>query len=530
MKSILMMLTLLATATAVGAQTPPVSPPTELPSPYYVPFTPAYVEPAQTPAQPASECPFAKALQDANVAWQRLLAMCGGAKTSCGMSNACKGAGCGTGVAGCCKGSEAAQPPKTCCCAKACACCETCKAAKARETVQVEQVPMPMVCPFAMPPMGCWKMQCGSGSVQIVAQPVPAPPMGPYPMPMPMMGPALPHAVFMAANLGLGNMSGARPAKLVTPDFEAHCDHMIQKGDTIQLVGNVMLLCKKYAQPLRIEGQRIVLNLNDGSFVVEAGPALPRVSAPAVGVGMLRIESMQIQRLGAGASAPRTEPMPERVEKVIRLRHAQAVDVANALSEYIRNCRRRSATPGVRRLQTPRRKPTPDPDHRRRADHQFGDRQHHASRTRQGHKGDRPARQERRARDGIGPPGERRHRGGAGAARVASSLEMKGSEPRGLSPWHGIPRVILGHGDKPRGSLEPIIVFRGDFPRSRRGFSYFTNWKMPRFVTVVVRKYTSPCSSSPNDKIGTLGSGIGRLATTRFLASSYLRPQILVLT
>jgi hypothetical protein len=280
MKSILMMMTLLATATAVSAQTPPATPPEQgnytRQSPQYFPPSLPYPLEATEAAQQASDCPFAKAMQEANIAWQRLRAMCGGAKTAgcnepcCGLSNACKG--CGTGIAGCAKGSEAAQPPKSCCCAKACACCETCKAAKTQEAVQVEQVQIPMACPMTMlPPMAGWKMQCGPGGVQMVAQPMPAPPM---------MGP---HVTYMAVNLG------ARPAKLVTPDFEAHCDHMIQRGDTIQLVGNVMLLCKKYAQPLRIEGQRILLNLNDGSFVVETGPALPRPVAPAIGVGVMRM-------------------------------------------------------------------------------------------------------------------------------------------------------------------------------------------------------------------------------------------------
>jgi hypothetical protein len=131
-----------------------------------------------------------------------------------------------------------------------------------------------------LPAPAGWKMQWGSGVVQIVAQPMPpALPIGagPYGMPT-LMGQAVPHGVYLPVNLG------AKPAKLVTPDFEAHCDHMIQRGDTIQLVGNVLLLCKKYAQPLRVEGQRILLNLNDGSFVVEAGPALPRLPAPAIGV------------------------------------------------------------------------------------------------------------------------------------------------------------------------------------------------------------------------------------------------------
>ena len=279
MKSILvlMMAILLATATAVSAQTPPQSS-----SPQYTPPTPAYsvkeLESLEAAQQQASDCPFAQALQEANVAWQRLRAMCvarmAGSEGACIEAKACKGAGCASAVAGCAKG---ALEPKSCCCAKACACCETCKTA---QTVQA-QCPMtcanpPVLrampsCPLC-PTVGC-QTQSGSFGVQIVA-PTPAAPVG-----------MVPHVVYMSANVA------AKPAKLVTPDFEAHCDQMIQEGNTIQLNGNVMLLCKKYAQPLRVEGQRIVINLNDSSFVVETGPVLPRASAavPAVGYGIMRM-------------------------------------------------------------------------------------------------------------------------------------------------------------------------------------------------------------------------------------------------
>jgi hypothetical protein len=63
----------------------------------------------------------------------------------------------------------------------------------------------------------------------------------------------------------------AKPARLVTPEFEAHCDRMTNQGDLIVLEGNVLLLCKKHARPIRIEAQRVVVNMKDGSFRVENG-------------------------------------------------------------------------------------------------------------------------------------------------------------------------------------------------------------------------------------------------------------------
>jgi hypothetical protein len=299
MKSILvlMMATLLATATAVSAQTPPRSS-----SPQYFPPTQSYAYPpskelesaqAQVDGDQTTECPFAKALQEANVAWQRLRALCGAAKMggcadgACAQTNSCKGNGCAagvTGVAGCAKGAQEVQAPKSCCCAKGCACCETCKTAKVQLNVQYGQCPVPMACPVpTLPaPTASWRMQAGPATVQIVAQTMPAPVCGMVQaMPAPACG-MVPNFAYMSTTIA------ARPAKLVTPDFEAHCDQMIHRGDTIQLVGNVMLLCKKHAQPIRVEGQRIVINLNDGSFVVETGPVLPRPSTPAA-VGVMRM-------------------------------------------------------------------------------------------------------------------------------------------------------------------------------------------------------------------------------------------------
>lgn len=265
MKSIhVLLMTLLATASAASAQTPPPLPPT----PNY-PFSEA-LEEAQE-AEDCCECPFAKAMRDVQTALQRLRTMCGAAQAECGVQGCCKG--CCTGAAaGCAKGSDA-QPAKACSCAKGCSCCETCKSARTGEKAQAEQAQMPMPCPLmpaAPAPMIGWRMHAGPAVFQMVAQSA-----GTAPIVMSCPAPVV------------------KPVKLETPDFEAHCDQMIHRGDTIQLVGHVLLLCKKHAQPLRIEGERIVLNLNDGSFVVEAGPALPRLPVPTMGFGVMRTTTFE---------------------------------------------------------------------------------------------------------------------------------------------------------------------------------------------------------------------------------------------
>jgi len=65
----------------------------------------------------------------------------------------------------------------------------------------------------------------------------------------------------------------AAPVHLATPDLDAHCDRMHHRGDVVVLEGNVLLLVKKHAQPIRIEAQRVLVNMRDGSFTVESGLA-----------------------------------------------------------------------------------------------------------------------------------------------------------------------------------------------------------------------------------------------------------------
>jgi hypothetical protein len=61
-----------------------------------------------------------------------------------------------------------------------------------------------------------------------------------------------------------------RPVHFVTPDLDAHCERMHHQGDMVVLEGNVLMVCKKHAQPIRIEAQRVVVNMRDGSFRVES--------------------------------------------------------------------------------------------------------------------------------------------------------------------------------------------------------------------------------------------------------------------
>jgi hypothetical protein len=59
-------------------------------------------------------------------------------------------------------------------------------------------------------------------------------------------------------------------AHLFTLDLEAHCERMVHTGNTILLEGDVLLLCRKNGQPVRIEAHRVILNMNDRSFTAES--------------------------------------------------------------------------------------------------------------------------------------------------------------------------------------------------------------------------------------------------------------------
>ena len=253
---VLMMLTaFLATAAAAHAQAPRYFPPSD---PYPLPRELQVQE--SVSQQPQSGCPaaswYSQALQGSAATWQRIRAVCstGNSGSCCEGAATAKAPGCVLGIAGSVKGCEVAQAPKACCCAKACACCESCKAKTSTGHSALQPCPMASV-PNCLPP------QCGSGIVQIV----------------PVQSERV-HFVRVAHTV--------KPVRLVTPDLEAVCDRMQHRGDVVVLEGNVLLLCKKHAQPIRIEAQRVLVNMRDGSFTVESDDR--PVSATPTNLGVMR--------------------------------------------------------------------------------------------------------------------------------------------------------------------------------------------------------------------------------------------------
>ena len=207
---VLMMLTAFLASTAAGHAQPQ-------PPRYFPPSDPVPVPTGFRAQEAQSGCPattwYFQAMQETAATWQRLRAVC--SVETCGETQA---PNCVLGVAGSVKGCEAAQTPKACCCAKACACCETCKA---KDTV----------CSGPRPAgdirlLSCLPPQCGSGIVQI----------------LPVQNARV--QVVQVAH-------AVKPVRLVTPDLEAVCERMHHHGDIVVLEGNVLLLCKKHAQPIR---------------------------------------------------------------------------------------------------------------------------------------------------------------------------------------------------------------------------------------------------------------------------------------
>ncbi len=101
-----------------------------------------------------------------------------------------------------------------------------------------------------------------------------------------------------------------KPAHLVTPELEAHCQRINHKDGMVILEGNVLLLCKKNAQPIRIEASRVVVNMKDGSFVVDT--AAPASSS----VGVLRTFNMPVSG-PIPLAVPDSNPVRSRVIQVV---------------------------------------------------------------------------------------------------------------------------------------------------------------------------------------------------------------------
>jgi len=271
MKSIrvLMMLTaLVATATAAHGQSPAFLLPSGLyPLPEELESLAAAAQATSTECEITPPAWCTQALQQAAATWQRLRAICSTCKqdSTCCEAASAKVAGCAACPAGNVKSCAAAQAPKACACVKACACCEACKenkdttpAAKAQSMVMTAEM---------------MKIMAGLRGITQLQPAPPFPVIGVPPCVPPIQGPGI---VKMVPVPGVRVVSvvqvahHAKPVHLVTPDLEAHCERMHHRGDAIVLEGNVLLLCKKHAQPLRIEAQRVVVNMRDGSFTVES--------------------------------------------------------------------------------------------------------------------------------------------------------------------------------------------------------------------------------------------------------------------
>ena len=78
--------------------------------------------------------------------------------------------------------------------------------------------------------------------------------------------------------------SAAKPAHLVTPDLEAHCQKILHRDGLIILEGNVLLLYKKDVQPLRIEANRVIINTREGTVIVDPNTSV----LPTVTFGVMR--------------------------------------------------------------------------------------------------------------------------------------------------------------------------------------------------------------------------------------------------
>jgi hypothetical protein len=397
----------------------------------------------QAPPEPA--CPFAGMptwaapyLQQSMQTWQQVRGFCTGQTCAAGVCGSvavgspgcCKLGVCVTGAAGCVKCCETTQAPASCCCAKACACCESCKAkkdeaAKVQQTrtgslmlgagvncdngvcagivlnernfdgIAIQQakrdlkmaefylrtghpgaaqfyyemamrrygpVVPPMVMPephqmmhvqaMPMPPMLDFGFQPAPGMGPMAfalpfgypsAPPMPVPPPPPMAhqvvqvqaIPAPPMY-ALPQSGVLIPDLNIpvcGSCQSSatvqvaaapalKHAHLVTPDLEAHCTRMTHRGDTIILEGDVILLNKKHAQPIRIEAQRAVINMKDGTITVDGPGSNSNFGVTRTSAVMPVVERVQVE---------------ERRVQVIRLRNAQAYDVAEAISKLQQN-------------------------------------------------------------------------------------------------------------------------------------------------------------------------------------------------
>ena len=206
----------------------------------------------------------------------------------------------------CCTAKQTITKPITtvssCSRAQGCGCCQTTGTSNKTGAMVVSPSPLLIVqkmmsgdsiCPFfaelqsfQSPPMPAH----GYASSPMMP---PAPPMffGGYSMP-PASQQAFPGCVAPPARVGVPTVTSstltvsreapAQPAlkhnvHLVTPQMEAHCQRLTSagNGEHIILEGDVQLTCNRNGQMIRIQGQRVIVHLADGTFTVESASEFP---------------------------------------------------------------------------------------------------------------------------------------------------------------------------------------------------------------------------------------------------------------
>jgi hypothetical protein len=90
----------------------------------------------------------------------------------------------------------------------------------------------------------------------------------------------------------------AAPARLKTPHIEAQCERMSCAGSPERMIleGNVCLRYNKDGQVVHIEAQRVVVNVKEGTFTVEANPAAPAVRVNSVSSSTPTMPTMNLRR------------------------------------------------------------------------------------------------------------------------------------------------------------------------------------------------------------------------------------------
>ena len=119
-----------------------------------------------------------------------------------------------------------------------------------------------------------------------------------------------------------------RPAHFVTPELDVHCERIIHVGDQVILEGNVLLLCKKHAQPIRIEAQRVAINMKDGSFTVDS---MPRTITTSFGV------QRRFRRDAAVLHAPYSAGESRHSNDSASIGHGYSVPTSTARTAAIRS-------------------------------------------------------------------------------------------------------------------------------------------------------------------------------------------------